>query len=298
MKFKAYENASFCQANLVAGLKTYMELLIRTTGNKNMNDRERILTNDLFNISEVVLSTDNTEQRDRWGAVLGMEVLGLRINDCSIIFSHIAVDDSDEGDSMRELEEVTVIENLFDRTKYIHDCYYEGLDVYYQIEDPRDLKNRSAKVCKLLDQYYSPIKEFIPTPPSVILPIITKNNTYESGREWAWFNKTLYLTQSIKKRGLYNSHDEFDNSLFNILSWLKFEVKKVNLIGYDNELSLIENIKKTIHFQQLRDIEQLIHSKSSELELLMNKAGDLEQSIAALNIELGILRSGKSIQQK
>jgi len=256
-----------------------------------MNNRENTLTEDLFDISDEILSTDNIYERDNWGAVLGMEVLGLRLNNYSLIFSYIEVHEDEEGDTLCDLEEITEIENLLDRAKYFHDCYYDDLPVDYKIESPKDLKNRSSRVCKLLDQHYAPVNDFISTPPSVILPIITKKNTYESGKEWAWFNKTLYLTQTIKKRSLYNSRDEFDNSLFTIFNLLKFDVKKVSLTGYDDRKSLIDNIKESIHIQQVRVIEQAIRSKSSELEAQKEKVNDLEKSLASLNDELGMLRS-------
>lgn len=270
-----------------------------------MKDRATILTDDLFYMSDVILSTDNIYERDRWGSVLGMEISGLRINDYALIFSHIGVDESEDSKedefevsegSMLELEECTNLENLFVRAKYHHDCYYDGFPVQYTIEDPSDLKNQSAIVGKRLDELYKPQKNFIPTPPSEILPIITKKNTFESGTEWAWFNKTLYLTQSIKIRGLYNSRDEFDDSLANIFESIKFNVKKVSLIGYNADLSLIENIKKTTFLNQVRNIEQSIYSKSQELKSLKVKVSDLEKSIAALNNELDLLKSKKRNQ--
>lgn len=203
------------------------------------------LIDNLFDMSDLVLSTDDLDDRDRWGGGIGMEIRGLRVNDLVLLFSYIEA--TEENHTMCELEEITDLSNLFERAKYNHSCYYEDLPIVFEIDTPKELKNRSAKVSKLLDQYYEPINDFIPTPPSDILPVISKQGTYESGKEWAWFDQTLYLTQSIKERtGLTKFKDNFDESIKDIFRMLKINVEEMPLRVYNPDVSLFQNIKANI----------------------------------------------------
>jgi hypothetical protein len=248
------------------------------------------LTDSLFSISEAVLSTNNEYERDRWGALLEMEINGLRVNDYVIIFSYI--EPNDEGYSLCDLEGICHLEDLFVRAKYFHNCYYEGMPVVYHIDIPKQLKNRPSKVCKLLDQYYTPPKDFISTPPSDILPIITKKSAYESGREWAWFDQTLFLTQSTRKRtGLMKSREVFDESVSGIFQTMKINVRNVALKHYDSNESLIQNIESNIRSAKIQDIEFAIESKKRDLEKLKADVIATEESIMDLYSELNVVKT-------
>ena len=272
--------------------------LIQRNLMKNQKNSLYDLSDILFGMSELVLSSNNDSERDRWGATLGIEIFALRINDYAIIFSYIEVDEDEEGDTLCELEECCKIDSLFERAKIHHDAYYDYLDVVYAKDNPKKLKNQCSKLCKLLDTYYEPEENLIATYPSEVLKIITKKSVHESGREWAWFNQTLFLTQYKIQRSLYNSHHIFDVSLSEIFNCLKYKVEKVTLIGNVNDLSIIENIKESVHIEKIRNLEKELNLKTSELLSLEKKVSEIESLITDLTLNLNRLKSNDIYKEK
>ena len=109
---------------------------------------------NLYELANLVLYTDNYDETDRWGCVLGIGIYGLRIDNHVILFSYNEeIEDDADYPEHCEIEACCKIDILFDRATEVHANYYDFLPVKIHLDKPHDLKNQKQDVGKLLDAY-------------------------------------------------------------------------------------------------------------------------------------------------
>lgn len=194
-------------------------------------------------------------------------------------------------DEIFEFEGRFELDQVMSKAEWSHNLYNEGYPISYHITDVENLEDKTEQVLKILDDHYKHLDGLSPTLPSVVFQSISGNDEYESGKEWAWKDNTLYLTQSVSKRvGMTRGAYKFDDSLGSIYSMLGFNTEKVKLDFYDSGKSLHENIRANKKHKQIQEIEGKINKKKEKLAKTEAKVKRYEEAIMDLYVELNAIK--------
>lgn len=245
----------------------------------------------LYKLADLILETGSHNVQDRFGASIpDSRVYGLRMGKHVLLYLHMEVDDPtiypDCDDEIFEFEGRVELDHVMSKAEWSHNSYNDGFPISYHITGAGDLKDKTEQALKILDDHYKPLDGLSPSLPSSVYQSITEHDEYESGREWAWNNSTLYLTQSVLKRGYTSSAYKFDESLETIFSMLGFKTEKVKLDFYDSGKSLHENIQANKKRKKIQEIEEKIDKKKENLAKTKAKVKRYEEAIMDLYDEL------------
>jgi len=248
------------------------------------------LEKQLLAISTSVISTD-TDEQDRWGNRLGVDIYALRLGTKCLLISHFP----DVGDP-ESPEEIT-IERLVSSKAFlwpaqeIHLGYYESLAAKL-VAYPHQVEDKTIQAGEVLDGVYLLTPGVPSSKPSEVLTKIVQGETAESPDVWAWFDDTLHLTAWVLKRtGFCNGREFFDELLAQIFVALKFKVRKVKLVHKDGSIPFQERVRLSQRAERVELLKNKIWGAREELKELRPQCWAQHRIIRQCEEELRRLES-------